>query len=90
MEIRMVTFTYTIGAEHGLHARPAGMLVNCAKRFESEIRIAKGEKSADAKKLLAVMSLGGKRGDELTFTLNGSDESVAAEALQNVCQREIG
>ena len=86
----MITFTYTIGAEHGLHARPAGMLVNCAKRFESEIKISKGEKSADAKKLLAVMSLGGKRGDELTFTLNGNDEGMAAEALQNVCQREIG
>lgn len=86
----MITFTYTIGAEHGLHARPAGMLVNCAKRFASAINIKKGDKIADCKKLLAVMSLGAKRGDELIFSIEGDDEAIAAEAVENVCKREIG
>ena len=85
----MKTFTYIIGGEHGLHARPAGMLVNTAKRFKSEIRLKKDDKSADGKKLLAVMSLGGKRGDELVFEIVGEDEELAAEAIQNLCKREI-
>ena len=85
----MKTFTYIIGGEHGLHARPAGMLVNTAKRFKSEIRLKKDDKSADGKKLLAVMSLGGKRGDELVFEVVGEDEELAAEAIQNLCKREI-
>ena len=85
----MKVFTHVIKDKNGLHARPAGMLVNTAKRFKSEIRLKKDDKSADGKKLLAVMSLGGKRGDELVFEIAGEDEELAAEAIQNLCKREI-
>ena len=32
----MKEFTYTIKDEQGIHARPAGLLVKEAKKFESE------------------------------------------------------
>ena len=37
----MKTFEYTIKDELGIHARPAGLLVKEAKKFESECTITK-------------------------------------------------
>ena len=86
----MITFKYTIGDKHGIHARPAGVLVNCAKRFSSDITIKKGDKTADAKRLISIMSLAGKHGEELTFTVSGTDEQDAARELERCCHESIG
>ena len=86
----MKTFEYTIGDPNGIHARPAGILVTCAKKFNSEIRVSKGERQVDAKRLLSVMSLGGKCGEVLKFTVSGSDEDTAAEQLERCCRENIG
>ena len=59
----MKTFSYTIKDEVGIHARPAGLLVKKAKEFESKITLEKGGKTAEATKLMAVMSMGVKCGD---------------------------
>lgn len=94
----MKTFIYTVTDEHGVHARPAGILISCAKRFASDIRICKltdviadgCEKEADGKRLLSVMSLGARCGDRLKFTVSGVDESRAAEELQKCCDESLG
>ncbi len=86
----MKTFEYTVSSEHGIHARPAGRLVSCAKRFSSDIKISCGEREADAKQLLAVMSLGGRRGDVLSFTVVGEDEEGAARELEQLCREQLG
>ncbi len=94
----MVTFEYTVKDENGIHARPAGVLINCAKKYASDIKICKlnatGDTActaeADAKRLLSVMGLGAKHGDTLKFTVIGSDENEAAEALQKCCAENIG
>ena len=86
----MKTFEYTIGDPHGIHARPAGILVTCAKKFSSEITVSKGDREVDAKRLLAVMSLGGRCGEKLKFTVSGSDEETAAEQLERCCRENIG
>lgn len=53
----MKKFNYVIKDEIGIHARPAGLLVKEAKKYESTITIRKGEKTAEAKKLMALISL---------------------------------
>ena len=58
----MKNFEYTIKDELGIHARPAGMLVKEAKKYQSKITITKEGKTAEASKLMAVMSLGVKCG----------------------------
>ncbi len=78
----MQTFEYAVKDEIGLHARPAGLLVKEAKKFESEIFISKGDKSASATKLMAIMGLGVKCKDTITVTVSGKDEETAAEAIQ--------
>ncbi|WP_134682512.1 HPr family phosphocarrier protein [Brevibacillus migulae] len=80
----MVTFTVKVEAEGGLHARPASMLVNKANAFDSKIRISKGEKTAEAKSILNIMTLGVKKGEELKIEVDGADEQEAAEALKQL------
>ena len=76
----MKSFDYVITDEVGIHARPAGLLVNEAKSYDSVIRITKDGKSAEAKKLMALMGLGVKKGDTVTVSVEGGDEeSVAAK-----------
>lgn len=78
----MKTFNYVIKDEVGIHARPASELVKEAKKYASTITISKGDKSAAATKLMAVMSLGVKCGDEVSVTVEGSDEAVAFEGMK--------
>ena len=62
----MKEFTYVIKEELGLHARPAGLLVKEAKKFQSATTLAAKGKTAAAGKLIAIMSMGVKQGDEVT------------------------
>lgn len=78
----MKTFSYVIKDEVGIHARPAGMLVKEAKKFESTITITKEGKSAEAKKLMALMSLGVKCGETVEIKVEGQDEEQALEAMK--------
>ena len=78
----MTTFTYVITDENGIHARPAGMLAKRAKEFSSEILLFKGEKCANATRLMAVMGLCIKGGDRVRVTVEGNDEARAAEAME--------
>lgn len=84
----MKQLVVTIQAEAGLHARPAGVLVKKAGEFASKITIEKAGKSIDAKRLLAVLSLGAKKGDELTITAEGQDEEAAVLAIKEVIESE--
>lgn len=78
----MKKFKYVIKDEVGIHARPAGTLVNEAKKFESKILIGKDGKTAEATKLMAVMSLGVKTGQTIEVEISGVDEDVAFESMK--------
>ena len=78
----MRQFTYVIQDEVGIHARPAGMLGQKAKSFQSSISLECNGKSADAAKLMAVMALGATKGMEVTVTIEGEDETKAAQDLE--------
>ena len=85
----MKSITYQITDKNGIHARPAGIIVQCAKRFAAEIAVEKEGKSANAKKLFALMQLGVKFQDAVTVTADGEDEEEAVQCLYNV-MREAG
>lgn len=78
----MKSFNYVIKDEVGIHARPASELVKEAKKYASVITITKGDKSAVATKLMAVMSLGVKCGDEIIVSVEGDDEAAAYEGIK--------
>ncbi|MCR5126204.1 MAG: HPr family phosphocarrier protein [Treponema sp.] len=78
----MKKFDYTITDPLGIHARPGGEIVKFAKALPSSIKLECNGKTADAKRLIAVMSLGAKQGHVLSVTIEGEDEDTAAEKLE--------
>ena len=79
----MKEFKYTITDEVGIHARPAGLLAKKAKEFGDKITIQTAAgKSAEATKLMALMGLGVKQGDEVTVVVEGENEAATAEAME--------
>ena len=85
----MKTFEYTITDELGIHARPAGELVKVTKQFASTVKIDCNGKSADAKRLIAVMSLGAKQGHKVTVSVEGADEADAAKKLEDFFKSQL-
>lgn len=77
----MKSFNYVIQDELGIHARPAGLLAKEAKKYESAIKIGKGEKEVAASQLLMLMGLGVKKGEEVTVRVEGADEDTAYDAI---------
>ena len=78
----MIQFQYTITDPNGLHARPAGLLVKEAQKFSSAVKLTRGEKSADLKRLFAVMGMGVKYGKTVEVTVDGADEAQDAQILE--------
>ncbi|MDO5695255.1 MAG: HPr family phosphocarrier protein [Eubacteriales bacterium] len=85
----MKEFAYVIKDELGIHARPAGMFVKEAARFQSNVTLTKGEKTVDAKRIIAVMSLGTKCGDEITLRVDGDDEDTAFDTLKSFLEENL-
>lgn len=85
----MKSFSYVIRDEVGLHARPAGLLVKEAKKYQSSIVIRKGEQRAEATKLMALMSLGVKCGDTVEVEISGGDEAAAFEGIRAFFEKHL-
>ena len=85
----MKTFTYEIKDEIGIHARPAGILVKEAKNYESKIVLKANGKSAEATKLMALMSLGVKHGQIVEVEVEGADEDTAFEGIKTFFEQNL-
>ncbi|AOM39332.1 phosphocarrier protein Hpr [Xenorhabdus hominickii] len=71
----------TITAPNGLHTRPAAQFVKEAKSFSSDITLTSGGKSASAKSLFKLQTLGLTQGTVVTIAANGEDAQRAVEHL---------
>ncbi len=85
----MKEFQYRIQDANGVHARPAGLLVKEASKFNSIIEILCGDKTADAKKIFSVMSLGIKQNDTVTVRIDGDDEAKAMPHMENFFKNNL-
>ena len=85
----MKTFEYTIQDELGIHARPAGLLVKEAKKYESECTITKDGKTKKLTQLMMLMSLGVKQGETVTVTAEGADEDAAIAGLKEFFEANL-
>lgn len=71
----------TLTNPHGLHARPAAQFVQKAAAFRCDVKIAAGNRSANAKSILQVLSLGLTRGTDIVVEADGSDEEECLAEL---------
>jgi phosphocarrier protein FPr len=74
----------------GLHARPAAVLANIAKSFQSEIKLQLGERSANARSITSLMALEVGRNDKVVLIAKGADAKQAIEKLSQLIAAGLG
>ena len=85
----MKQFSYVIKDKEGIHARPAGLVVAEAKKFAGAVTIENKGKTADLKRIIAVMALCVKSGEEVIVRVDGAGEETAAAAIEKVFQDNL-
>ncbi|GHV23899.1 PTS galactitol transporter subunit IIC [Spirochaetia bacterium] len=85
----MQEWTYTITDANGIHARPAGILVEQLQKFNSVVTISLGDKSCDGKRLFALMKLRVKNGNTISVKIQGDDEEAAAATAKKFLQENL-
>ena len=73
--------TMTIIHRQGLHARPAALFVQLAKRFTSRVTVKKGRKIVDGKSIMGLLTLAAGPGSRIALLIDGPDASEALERL---------
>ncbi len=74
----------------GLHARPAAVLANVAKSFRSEVRLQRGDRSANARSITSIMGLEVGHGDKVVLIAKGPDAREAVEKLSQLITQGLG
>jgi len=77
----MIEVTVKLKNKSGLHARPAAIFVETAKKFKAKITVSKEGNTADAKNILQLLALGIDYGDEIKIIAEGEDEKDAINEL---------
>ncbi len=85
----MVETSVVITNRVGLHARPARLLVQAAAQFRSQIQLQHGDKTANAKSIIAVLKLGAILGDTLVIRAEGEDAEEAMHTLVELAHRKF-
>jgi phosphocarrier protein HPr len=70
-----------ITAENGLHTRPAAQFVKEAKGFDADITVTSNGKSASAKSLFKLQTLGLVKGTQVTISAEGPQGQQAVDHL---------
>ena len=68
--------------EHGIHARPAALITSRVKHLAATTTVSLRGRHANARSAIALMSLGARKGDELTISAVGPDAAAAVAALE--------
>lgn len=85
----MIKFNYIVKDMVGIHARPAGAIAMKSREYESEILLHYDGKITPLKKVIAVMSLGIGHGDEITISVEGEDEAIAAKEMLEFIEKNV-
>lgn len=80
----------SIANPQGLHARPAAVLANTAKRFKADSRIICGDKSANCKSVTGIMAMQITCGAQVKLTAMGADAEDALKAITDAVMSGLG
>lgn len=79
-----MTKQLTIVNKLGLHARPAAQFVKLAAKYQSEIWLEKDDETVNGKSIMGLMMLAAGCGAVLTVTVEGPDEELAMQGIENL------
>jgi len=85
----MIKKTLIMTPKLGLHAKPAGMFVREAGRFQSTIMVTKDGTEVNGKSVMQLMLLAAECGSRVTLRIDGPDEAAALAALENLFMRKF-
>ena len=88
-EQEFATLEVVVKGDHGLHARPAGVLAKQAQSFEAEIFLVNDGQKADAKSILDVLTLAAGPGDVVEIQARGEDADRALDSLRSLFERKF-
>ncbi len=74
----------------GFHARPSAVLANVAKSFQSELKVQKGDRFANARSVTSIMGLEVLGGDKVMVVAKGPDAKEAVEKLSKLIAAGLG
>jgi len=86
----MQEVTLVVRHKVGLHARPAAVFVQTAKKFKSAVSISKDAMEVDAKSILSILTLAVNQGATIKIKANGEDEQAVVKALQDLVEANFG
>lgn len=86
----MNEFEATIVNRLGLHARAAAKFVHLASGFTSRVTVARDGTRVDGKSILGLLTLAASKGTKLRITVQGDDETDAAEKLSELIRLRFG
>jgi phosphocarrier protein FPr/phosphocarrier protein len=85
---------FQITLAHGLHARPAALIAQSLRGMDAEVEFVVGNRRADARSVVALMSLGVRSGEEITAVALGRDGGKALASvkrgLESALRHETG
>jgi phosphotransferase system HPr (HPr) family protein len=85
----MISKDYIILDPHGMHARPATVLLKLGRQFKSSISLKKDDRQIQMKSMLNILALSAKCGDTVSVIVDGEDESAASSALDTFFNEEM-
>lgn len=74
----------------GLHARPAALLAAAAKNFTSAVEIGLGDRRANAKSPVSLLTLDSRHGSQLLIVAEGADAMQAVDAVAEAIASGLG
>lgn len=86
----MVSKTFIIKNNAGLHLKPAALLCEEAIKYQSSITLRSGTVTTNAKSVLNVLSACVKCNDSITLICEGEDEQEALENLGRLIAQGLG
>ncbi len=72
---------FKVGFEHGIYTRSAALLAGSLRNLAADVRIAAHGREANARSIVALMSLGVEAGEEIEIRASGPDAQAAVQAL---------
>jgi len=85
----MINLKLTVQNTLGVHARPAGHIVNVASAAQSSVDLLYSGHRVNAKSILNLMMLAIEPGAEVEFIINGTDEQKIKDDLTELFKNKF-
>ncbi|AUG58494.1 HPr family phosphocarrier protein [Acetivibrio saccincola] len=85
----MIKETIKVNKENGLEPKQAALFIQKASNYKSNVWIEKGERKANGKSLLGILSLEVAKDSDVTIIAEGEDEEEVLKVLKDFLTSDL-